>query len=379
MNSTENRGQFLFAHFNSKFRTDYTVWFAKQQVNEMKYFQKTMWLVILASLIATGCSTVPLPKYAKRGDYVTIPLGGTKTVGNSNYLTKNDVTVTVTDIQGQVFPAAVNRLFRVYADPSSRYALLSKDADSYLFTNNVSYANEGQWMLQFEMPATNDLSQTPAAGIAQIAVASTELNPDPDPLNRQINLEPRYLNEDLSALPFEILEGDGDNLVSEVYGMGHLELGATILVTPDNVAGLINNVGGAVYVFEYSTDSFIAADYNGVVDVGGGLPHLVKTSPDQHLQLATSRKDLGGNITQLTAMVINPYGFHDDATWVPGTSYYDALNVAFSWDTGVYIGQDIVDDTNWQSHVSLVASESYYIDLNGNIIPNVTPVLSKVR
>ena len=235
----------------------------------MKIFQNSMWLVILASLIATGCSTVPLPKYAKRGDYVTIPLGGTKTVGNSNYLTKNDVTVTVTDIQGQIFPAAVNRLFRVYADPSSRYALLSKDADSYLFTNNVSYANEGQWMLQFEMPATNDLSQTPAAGIAQIAVASTELNPDPDPLNRQINLEPRYLNEDLSALPFEILEGDGDNLVSEVYGMGHLELGATILVTPDSEAGLINNVGGAVYVFEYSTDSFIAADYNGVVDVGG--------------------------------------------------------------------------------------------------------------
>lgn len=345
----------------------------------MKIFQNSLWLVILASLIATGCSTVPLPKYAKRGDYVTIPLGGTKTVGNSNYLSSQDVTVTVTDVQGQVFPAVVSRLFRVYADPSSRYSLLSMDADSYLFTNNVSYANEGQWMLQFTMPSSNSLSQTPAAGVAQIAVASTELNPDPDPKKRQINLEPRQLNEDLSALPFEILEGTGDNIVSEVYGMGHLGFSATILVTPDNEAGLLNNVGGAVYVFEYSTDSFIAVDYNGVTDEGGGLPHLVKTSPDQHLQLATNRKDLGGNITQLTAIVINPYGFHDDATWVPGTSYYDALNVAFSWDTGVYVGQGIVDDTNWQSHVSLVAAKSYYIDLDGNPILNVTPELSKVR
>jgi len=338
-----------------------------------------MWLVILASLIATGCSTVPLPKYAKRGDFVTIPLGGTKSVGNSNFLTTNDVTVTVTDDQGQAFPAVVSRLFRVYADPSSRYSLLSKDADSYLFTQNVSYANEGQWMLQFVMPSTNSLSQTPAAGPATIAVVSTEVNPPAEPDERQINLEPRNLNEDLSALSFEILDGDGDNITSEVYGMGHLELGAIILVTPDNEVGLLNNVGGAVYVFEYSTDSFVAVDYSGVTDVGGGLPHLVKTSPDQHLQLATSRNDLGGNITQLKAVVINPYGFRDDATWVPGTSYYDALNVAFSWDAAVYLGQDIVNNTNWQSHVSLVASESYYIDLDGNPIVGVTPVLSKVR
>ena len=179
----------------------------------MKIFKNSIWLVILASLIATGCSTVPLPKYAKRGDFVTIPLGGSKTVGNSNYLTRNDVTVTVTDDLGQVFPAAVSRLFRVYADPSSRYSLLSMDADSYLFTNNVSYANEGQWMLQFEMPSTNSLSQTPIAGPAQIAVTSTEVNPPTEPTERQINLEPRNLNEDLSALPFEILEGTGDNIV----------------------------------------------------------------------------------------------------------------------------------------------------------------------
>ncbi len=306
----------------------------KTKVNRMKIFKNSMWLVILASLIATGCSTVPLPKYAKRGDFVTIPLGGTKTVANSNFLTRNDVTVTVTDNQGQIFPAYVSRLFRVYADPSSRYSLLGMDADSHLFTNNVSYANEGQWMLQFVMPATNDFSQTPVAGPATIAVVSTEVNPPADPGERRINLDVKPFNENLGALPFEVLDGEGDNITSEIYGVGHLELGATILATPDNEAGLLNNVGGAVYVFEYSTDSFIAVDYSGVTDVGGGLPHLVKTSPDQHLQLATSRKDLGGNVTQLTAIVMNPYGFYDDASWVPGTSYYDALNVAFSWDVG---------------------------------------------
>lgn len=335
----------------------------------MKTLKNTTWLVILFCFIATGCTTVPLPKYAKRGDFVTIPLGGTKTVGNSNYLKKSDLEVTVTDSQGQVFPAVISRLFRVFADPSSRYAMLSMDTNSYLYTNNVSYANEGQWMLQFVMPSTNVLSQVPAAGPAQIVVSSTELNPDPDPAKRQVNLEPRQYNEDPGNLSVEILDGPGSNILSEIYGMQHLETSAVILTTPDNDAALINNVGGAVFVYEYNTSSFIPA----------GLPYAVKTSPDQLIQLSTSRKDLGNGKTQLTATVINPYGFYDDASWTPGTSYYDGLHIAFSWDSGAYMGNDIVLDSNWQSHVKLVPAESYYIDLNGNAIPGVTPVLSKVR
>lgn len=335
----------------------------------MKIFQNSMWLVIMASLIATGCSTVPLPKYAKPGDYVVIPLGGTKTVGNSNYLKSSDLEVAVTDDLGQVFPAVVSNLFRVFADPSSRYALLSQDANSYLYTNDVSYANEGQWMVQFNMPASNSLGQTPAPGPAQISIISTEISPDPDPKKRVINLEPRYLNEDLSSLPFEILPGTGGTITSESYGMQHLASSRTIVATPDDELALLNNVGGAVLVYEYNTDSFIDA----------GLPYAVKTSPDQHLQLSTSRKDMGNGKTQLTAIVINPYGFYDDASWVPGTSYYDGLYVALSWDGGAYLGNEIVDDTNWQSHISLDPVQSYYIDLDGNEIPNISPVLTKVR
>lgn len=336
-----------------------------------------MWLVLMACLIATGCTSVPLPKYAKRGDIVTIPVGGTKTVGNSNYLKQSDFAVTVTDSQGQAFPALVTRLYRIYADPSSRYALSSMNPDSQL--KGVVYANEGQWMMQFIMPETNTFGQTPAAGPAQIAVASTEINPDPDPKKRLINTEVKQYNEDLSSLPFEILEGTGTTANSESYGSQYLSTSATILAQPDDEAALLNNVGGAVYVFEYSTDSFIAVDYKGDTFPEAGLPYAVKTSPDQEIQLSTSRKDLGGNTTQLTAIVINPNGFYDDNSWVPGTSYYDGLYVAFSWDTAAYFGNDIVDETNWQNHVSLVPSKSYYIDLNGNAIPNVTPVLSKVR
>lgn len=354
-----------------------SVWFINHKVNIMKYFSNSIWLVILACLIATGCTSTPLPKYAKVNDYVTIPMGGTKTVGNSNYLKPSDVTVTVTDSLGQSFTATVYNLYRVYGDPSSRYALASLNPDSQL--KGIIYANEGQWMLQFIMPATNTLGQTPAAGPAQIAVASTEVNPDPDPKKRLINTEVKQYNEDLNSLPFEILEGTGTTANSESYGSQYLTTSATILAQPDDEAALLNNVGGAVYVFEYNTDSFIAVDYKGDTFPEAGLPYAVKTSPDQEIQLATSRKDIGGNTTQLTAIVINPNGFYDDGSWVPGTSYYDGLYVAFSWDTAAYFGNNIVDDTNWQSHVSLVPEKSYYIDLNGNAIPNVTPVLSKVR
>jgi len=333
----------------------------------MKLFQNYMWLVISVCLVATGCTTVPLPKYAKAGDFVTIPLGGTKTVGNSNYLSRSDVAVTVTDDQGQAFPANVYSLYRVYADPSSRYALASQDPDSQL--NGIVYANEGQWMLTFVMPANNILGQTPAVGAATLSVSSTELNPDPDPQKRLIDTEPKLYNEDLSNLSFEILPGTGTTVASELYGASFLTTSATILATPSDESYLLNNVGGLVLVYEYNTDAFIPA----------GLPFAVKTSPDQHIQLATSRKDVGGGITQLTAMVINPYGFYDDATWTPGTSYYEGLHVALSWDTAAYFGADVVDDTNWQSHVSLVPEKSYYIDLDGNAIPNATPVLTKVR
>lgn len=335
----------------------------------MKISQNFLWLVLLTYLFTTGCTTVPLPKYAKRGDFVTIPLGGTKTVANSNYLKPSDLAVTVVDHQGQVFPVNINILFRVYAEPSSRYSLVSMDANSGLISNGIAYANEGQWMMQFVMPETNSLGQIPAAGPAHISVASTEVNPDPDPKKRVINTEPRQLNEDLSSLPFEILEGAGGTITSEYYGMQQLVTGATILTTPDDELALLNNVGGAVIVYEYNTDSFIDA----------GLPYAVKNSPDQHIQLATKRKDMGNGKTQLTAILINPYGFYDDASWVPGTSYYDGLYVSLSWDTGAYQGNDIVDDSNWQSHISLVPEKSYYIDLDGNEIPNVSSVLSKVR
>jgi len=333
----------------------------------MKIIQNTMWFVLLASLIATGCSSIPLPKYAKPNDFVTLPLGGTKTVANSNYLKRTDLEVTVTDSLGQTFPAVVLRLYRVFADPSSRYALAINDPGSEL--NGVVYANEGQWMLQFVMPSTNSLSQSPEPGPATIAVVSTEVNPDPDPKKRLFNTDVKPFNEDLSAIPFEILPGTGGTVISEIRGGQYLTTSATILAQPDEETALLNNVGGAVYVFQYTTDSYIDA----------GLPYAVKTSPDQNIQLSTSRKDLGGNLTELTAIVINPNGFYDDAAWAPGRSYYDGLYVALSWDTVVYAGNDIVDDTNWQSHVTLVPTKSYYIDLNGNIIPNVSPVLSKVR
>jgi hypothetical protein len=324
------------------------------------------WLLLLVCIIGSGCTSIPLPKYAKMGDFVTVPIGGTKTVANSNYLKASDLDVTVIDSAGQQFPANVLRLYRVFADPSSRYALASLDADSSI--NGIVYANEGQWMMQFVMPSGNDLAQTPVPGIAEIAVVSTEINPDPDPKKRRINTDPFNYNEDLARLPFEILAGTGGAATSEIFGAQYLSTGATILATPSDEDELVNNVGGAVYVYQYTTDSFLS----------NGIPYAVKTSPDQNIQLLTRRQDMGDGTTQLTAMVIGPNGFYDDEAWVPGTSYYDGLYVALSWDSTVF-GNNTVNDDNWADHVSLLADKSYYIDLNGNTLLNVSPVLTKVR
>jgi hypothetical protein len=323
-------------------------------------------LMLLIGTVVAGCTSVPLPKYAKVGDVVTVPLGGTKTVANSNYLTRDDVEVIVTDVLGQQFPVFVQTLYRVYADPSSSYALKTLDATSPL--NNFVYANEGQWMLQFLMPSSNDLGQQPVPGLAQIAVTSTEINPDPDPTKRKINTDPQQFNSNLTSLPFEILPGTGSVTISEGYGSDFLTTAATVLATPDSEASLFNNVGGAVLVYQYINASFAS----------NGIPYAVKNSPDQNIQLLTTREDMGDGTTRLTAMIISPNGFLDDASWVPGTSYYDGLYIALSWDNALFDNM-IVTDANWTDHISLIAEESYYIDLNGNPISNVSPVLTKVR
>ena len=325
-----------------------------------------MWLVILASLIASGCTSLPIPKYAKKGDLVTVPLGGSKTFANSNYLTLSDVAVTVTDNLGQVFPASVIRMYRVYADPSSRYAAESRNANSTI--SSVIYANEGQWMMQFLMPITNSFGQTPEPGIANIAVVSTEQNPDPDPKKRRINTDRLPDNPDMGDLKIEILAGSGGAFTFDYFVGGYLATVATIVATPSDESVLANNVGGAVFVYEYTTASFNA----------DGIPYAAKTSPDQNIQFMTRSEDIGGSVTRLTVIVINPKGFYDDASWVPGmgTSYYDGLQTVLSWDNNV---SGTVTDANWTSHISLVTAESYYIDLDGNPIPNVSTVLTKVR
>jgi hypothetical protein len=333
----------------------------------MKFLKSSMWLVILASLIASGCTTGTILKYAKKNEIVTIPLGGTKSVANSNYLKISDVTVTVTDSLDQVFPAQVFRLYRVYPDPSSRYALVSMDATSTPIPENHVPENQGQWMLQFLMPSTNAASQNIEPGTAQIAVVSTELNPDADPTKRLINTEQFSFGADLSNLSVEILAGTGNEAFNE-NAYGFLAHGATIITTPDDASVLANNVAGAVYVYEYLTASFTP----------DGIPHAVKTSPDQNLQLITNRKDAGGGITRLTAVIISPTGFFDNASWVAGASYYDALRVAVSWDN-LAPNNTTVTDANWQSHISLVSAESFYVDLNGSPIASVSPVLAKVQ
>jgi len=325
--------------------------------------------VLLAGFILSGCTSVPLTKYAKAQELVTIPLGGSKTVANSNYLKTTDVAVTVTDSLGQVFPAAIHNLYRVFPDPSSRYALVTKRSDNELTSNSIVYANEGQWMLQFIMPTTNTYGEALEPGMAQISVVSTEAYPDSDPKKRRINTDPRSYNDDLADMPIEILPGTVRSLsTAEYFGGGYLANGATIITSPDDESLLANNVGGAVFVYEYATASFHA----------DGIPYALKSSPDQNIQLITRREDAGGGLTRLTAMVLSPKGFFDDVSWTPGTSYYDGLHIALSWDNGIQ-GNNTVMDANWQSHIALVAAESYYIDLDGNAIGGVSPVLNKVR
>ncbi|MDH3978159.1 MAG: hypothetical protein OEU86_06550, partial [Gammaproteobacteria bacterium] len=74
----------------------------------------------------------------------------------------------------------------------------------------------------------------------------------------------------------------------------------------------------------------------------------------------------------LTAVLTNPNGFVDLASWSQGQSTFFDLDLALiSYGNGL----DGVSTANLGSYVTITAN-SYYVDLNGDVIPGVAPTLS---
>ena len=100
---------------------------------------------------------------------------------------------------------------------------------------------------------------------------------------------------------------------------------------------------------------------------------LVPVHHDPNLNLVQSIVDNGDGTKTLTAVLTNPNGFVDLASWSQGQSTIYDLDLALvSYGSGL----DAVPTASLGSYVTVTGANSFYVDLNGDVIPGVSPVLS---
>lgn len=332
--------------------------------------QTGVWLSLVAILFAAGCSSrQPISNYARTGDTVVLSLGGTDSNAVASVLKKQNITVTITDAAANTYAVKLRNVFRVYSDPTSGYDFRSPT--SSLYYDSYVTPHQGLWLAVVDLVDPVSGANLPlVAGAASFAVSSPDLNQWVD----YPGWGWTWTNGNLSSIPVEILAGTGSkNPMNDLTPLSTAPLDS-LTAEPQvevTVSGTPSaKIGGGNFVFRLSN-----AGFGGTADK---LPRAVATSPDRNVQLAWNRVDQGDGTSLMTVIVTNPHGFHvdNDKTGLPaGESLLRSLRFSIVWDgkaSGV-----TVNDANWTGAIQLVSGE--YIDLNGDVLPELSPALAKVN
>ena len=334
-------------------------------------------LIFVFSLAGCG-SSQPVSNYARTGDTVIISLGGSESHALVPVLQKANMAVTITDSLANTFPVKVRRLFKVYSDPASAYNVRS--ANNQIFIGGYSSPStlfydpyQAQWMAVIDLvdPVTN-VPPPLAEGAAAINVSSPELT------NPLAIYGVSWTRSDYSTIPIEILQGIGalNNLntpieFTNVHPMSYVEPLTQLEILPSG-SPASQILGGASFEFSFNT-----------VDFRYGRPRVVIVSPDPNIQLMVKyAPDVSSGTTSLKAIVLNPNGFrvaNDHASLANGGSDYKSLKITVAWDNGPEWTDNsvtaIADD--WVNSIQLINSR--YMDINGNQMPELSSIVTRVN
>lgn len=328
-------------------------------------------IFLAATLTLIGCaSRQPISNYARSGDTVMVSLGGTNANALVSVLKKEKITVTLIDAANVIHPVKVRNVFRVYSDPTSAYSF-SSISESLSPPEAAAPPHMGLWMAVIDLVDPNTgVAPAIAVGPGTLSVASPELMSWIDYFGVGLT----WSNGNLKSIPIEILPGSGSpnpmNFMQAISfaPLNALEPSPHIEVTAGVPAGFGTIIGGGTFVFRYVTADFGAHAIQ--------HPRVTTTAADQNVQLVSHYVDQADGTTLLTVMMANPYGFNPDNSrtgLVWGRSLLRSLRFDIMWRNP----QKVIDDENWQSSINFVSGQ--YVDLNGNPLPQVVPVLAKVR
>jgi hypothetical protein len=278
-------------------------------------------------------------------------------------LHKADITVTITDAGGNTWPVTLRKLFRIYGDHTSH--LHHRQASAAFSWDTYVASDQGMWM------AIVDLTD-PDTGIAPPLVVGNAKISVSAPGSLYDTYPGYYSNTgNLSNIPIEILAGTGAlNPMNSTTGfpyqdvLGSMEPGPYVEVTFDGDPAV--EVGGGSFTLRYVNSSFVNND----------KPRVTTTTDDPNMHLAMHRIDQGDGTTLLKVMVSNPKGFqltYNRNGLSNGKSLLRSLRFGITWMSP----NAFVTDDNWQDTLQLVSAE--YIDVNGNPLPELTPVMTKLN
>lgn len=299
--------------------------------------------------ILTGCIGVQtLPDFARSGDVVNVVLGGVNGNIGGQLIVPSDLVVSLTDSTLQQHTPQVLGVYRAYPDHTSRYSVTSQDRGD----PNYGSLNPHDGALWASI-ALLDSGGNPlplATGTAELSISSSKL--------------PQGQNGNYVSLPLEIVPGQSDPLDQFDLQFQAYESLRYLTIKPDTTP--VTDIGGAQ--IEIVFDSSLTLTH----------PFELRAVPINHnpnMSLIQSVTDNGDNTKTLKIFLTNPNGFVSVANWMQGQSTFEDLALGITSADGL-VGIIVTNAViAAPGTMDLISVNSYYVDLDGNPIVGVNPIL----
>lgn len=318
--------------------------------------------LVVSAFVVAGCiGQTPEPRVARPGDIVNINLGGFKRNAGGSFMWNDDFTVKITDALLQPHTPEILGVYRAFPDHTSQYAVQSQNRGDPNFGQPAQMLpHDGAVWLAIRLTSNLATPLPLEPGNATIEVSSPKLTQTSFAYDGSYTNIPIYIvdpppGQEAPAYPLQ-------NQPNYAYAsQGYLT------VKPN---GTFTEVVGGVQIsidFDCTlteSDNFqlrlVPLHNNPNVNLIQGV------TPSDHRQCPGPGKQ-----GKLTAAVTNPVGFaYDMNQWTQGQGTPEDLQFALVSESGrvAFVQNALLDGSFTLS--------GYYVDIDGNTIAGVMPVLS---
>lgn len=302
-------------------------------------------LSLLVSLSLTACiQTKTIPSSAQDGTSILLGLGGINRNAQGNqHLSLDDLTITLRDANGTEFTPLKERIFKVY--PSYNNRIFS---NSSVAKNANIFPYDGGWFVVISLVNDEFGPLGLAPGLAELSIVSSELS-NPKPLSQE---------GDLSQIPLLVLEGTGTYDYTYISQFDYYQASQnSFVIAPDNL-GSHTLIGGVNIVINLGENSDT---------ISNSPPIVLPSGHNPFVQLTSRIVENEDGSASLLATVLCPKGFVSADQLGQDNALLSDLSVTLQ-----------AFDSNAQTLYTLDTTHSYYIDIDGNKIDNLSPVMTHI-